>query len=125
MQSTPFLPGESHEQRSLEGCSPRGHKESDMTEHTCTQALQLGATVDKNHSAGEGEQSVTLRNGSSCALLNERRMSLLSRHITLRSSLNLLKITCIFLSQFPRIFVTRCQEKKLPKYREVEIFKGL
>ena len=73
-----------------------------MTEHTCMQALQLGATVDKNHSAG-GEQSLTLRNGSSCALLNERRMSLLSRHIALRSSLNLLKITCIFLSQFPRM----------------------
>ena len=30
------LPGESHGQRSLEGYSPWGHKESDMTEHTCT-----------------------------------------------------------------------------------------
>ena len=29
-----FLPGEFHGQRSLEGYSPRGHKESDMTEHT-------------------------------------------------------------------------------------------
>ena len=32
-----FLPGESHGQRNLEGCSPRGHKESDSaeaTEHT-------------------------------------------------------------------------------------------
>ena len=27
-----FLPGESHEQRSLEGYSPWDHKESDMTE---------------------------------------------------------------------------------------------
>ena len=27
-----FLPGESHGQRSLVGYSPRGHKESDMTE---------------------------------------------------------------------------------------------
>ena len=27
-----FLPGESHGQRSLVGCSPRGHKESDTTE---------------------------------------------------------------------------------------------
>ena len=26
-----FLPGESHEQRSLAGYSPQGHKESDMT----------------------------------------------------------------------------------------------
>ena len=32
-QPTPiFLPGESHGQRSLEGCSPRGHRESDTTE---------------------------------------------------------------------------------------------
>ena len=27
-----FLPGESHEQRSLVGYSPQGHKELDMTE---------------------------------------------------------------------------------------------
>ena len=34
-QPTPvFLPGESNGQRSLEGCSPQGHKESDMTEVT-------------------------------------------------------------------------------------------
>ena len=32
-QPTPvFLPGESHGRRSLAGCSPRGHKESDTTE---------------------------------------------------------------------------------------------
>ena len=34
-QPTPvFLPGESHEQRSLGGYSPQGIEESDMTEHT-------------------------------------------------------------------------------------------
>ena len=34
-QPTPvFLPGKSHGQRSLAGYSPRGCKESDMTEHT-------------------------------------------------------------------------------------------
>ena len=34
-QPTPgFLPGKFHGQRSLVGCSPWGHKESDMTEHT-------------------------------------------------------------------------------------------
>ena len=27
-----FLPGEFHEQRNLAGCSPQGHKKSDMTE---------------------------------------------------------------------------------------------
>ena len=31
-----FLPGESHEQRSLMGYSPRGHKELDMTERLST-----------------------------------------------------------------------------------------
>ena len=32
-QPTPiFLPGKSHGQRSLAGCSPQGHKESDKTE---------------------------------------------------------------------------------------------
>ena len=36
-QPTPaFLPGESHGQRSLEGYSPWGHKESDMTEQLST-----------------------------------------------------------------------------------------
>ena len=35
MALTPvFLPGEFHGQRSLVGYSPRGHKESDATEHT-------------------------------------------------------------------------------------------
>ena len=34
-QPTPvFLPGKSQGQRSLGGCSPWGHKESDMTEYT-------------------------------------------------------------------------------------------
>ena len=31
-----ILPGKSHGQRSLGGYSPGGHKESDMTEVTCT-----------------------------------------------------------------------------------------
>ena len=35
-QPTPvFLPGKSHEQRSLVGYSPWSCKEADMTEHTC------------------------------------------------------------------------------------------
>ena len=34
-QTTPvFLPGKSHGQRSLAGCVPQGHKESNMTEVT-------------------------------------------------------------------------------------------
>ena len=32
--TTVFLPGEFHEQKSLVGYSLRGHKVSDMTEHT-------------------------------------------------------------------------------------------
>ena len=42
-QSIPILlPGESHEQRSLAGCSPQGHKESDITAvcpHQCRDGL--------------------------------------------------------------------------------------
>ena len=34
-----FLPGESLGQRSLEGCSPRGRKESAITEHTRTHTI--------------------------------------------------------------------------------------
>ena len=47
-QPTPvFLPGEFHGQRSLVGCSPRGHKESDMTEHACRDLLlALGGRSD-------------------------------------------------------------------------------
>ena len=38
-QPTPvFLPGESHGQRSLVGCSPWGHTESDTTEATAAAA---------------------------------------------------------------------------------------
>ena len=33
-----FLPGKFHGQRSLAGCSPWGHKESDMTEQLSTRA---------------------------------------------------------------------------------------
>ena len=54
-QPTPvFLPREPHGQRNLAGCSPPGHKELDMTEHTCTsthakplvslRALRMGNT---------------------------------------------------------------------------------
>ena len=36
-QPTPvFLPGESHRQRSLVGCSPRRHRDADTTGHKCT-----------------------------------------------------------------------------------------
>ena len=35
-----FLPGESHGQRILVGCSPRGHRESDTTEHTRARGAQ-------------------------------------------------------------------------------------
>ena len=40
-----FLPGESHGQRGLAGCCPRGHKESDTTEVTlhahCSEGAEL------------------------------------------------------------------------------------
>ena len=37
-----FLPGKSHGQRSLEGYSPWGHKESDTTEHTQNNIFMWG-----------------------------------------------------------------------------------
>ena len=39
-----FLPGESHGQRSLVGCSPWGHTELDTTEATWRQWRQAKAT---------------------------------------------------------------------------------
>ena len=38
---TVFLRGESHGQRSLVGCSPRGHKELDMTERIHFTSLSI------------------------------------------------------------------------------------
>ena len=55
-QPTPaFLPGESHGQRSLVGCNPWGHKESDTTEHTHThtytpqKVISLSSSVQALH----------------------------------------------------------------------------
>ena len=46
-QPTPvFLPGESHGQRSLAGYSPRGCKESDMTEQLRTAQFLALSTFD-------------------------------------------------------------------------------
>ena len=36
-----FLPEKSHEQRSLAGCSPKGHKESDTTEQLSSKSMAL------------------------------------------------------------------------------------
>ena len=41
MAPTPALPGKFHGQRSLVGCIPWHHKESDMTEHTHTHTHTL------------------------------------------------------------------------------------
>ena len=38
-----FLPGKFHGQRSLEGYSPQGHKESDVTEHADAQGLYISS----------------------------------------------------------------------------------
>ena len=40
-----FLPGESHEQRSLAGYSPWGHKELYTTEHTLSSILSMTTVV--------------------------------------------------------------------------------
>ena len=49
-----FLPGESHRQRSLAGCSPWGHKESDTTERL-THSGEPG-TREGGSSQGAGGQ---------------------------------------------------------------------
>ena len=55
-QPTPvFLPGESHGQRSLAGCSPQGHRESGSTEHT-HQACTVLISTDV-HLIDGGEES--------------------------------------------------------------------
>ena len=36
-----FLPGKFHAQKNLEVYSPWGHKQLDMAEHTCMQAISL------------------------------------------------------------------------------------
>ena len=52
-QPTPvFFPGESHEQRSLMGYSPRGCKDLDMTEHACICSLSLNLGDGKHVHAG-------------------------------------------------------------------------
>ena len=43
-----FLPGKCHAQRSLMGCSPWGHKESEMTEHTHTHTRDDHETIEHN-----------------------------------------------------------------------------
>ena len=44
-----FLPGKFHGQRSLAGYSPRGPKESDTIEHTCTHLVMTGPqSLDMN-----------------------------------------------------------------------------
>ena len=46
-----FLPGKSHGQRHLTGYSPRGRKESDMTEHAHTHARARTHTHTRTHIA--------------------------------------------------------------------------
>ena len=51
-----ILTGESHGQRSLEGCSPWGHKESDTTEQ-----LHFQAHVRLSPGGGNGTNILTWR----------------------------------------------------------------
>ena len=61
MATTPvFLPEEFHGQRSLVGCSPWGHKESDITEHDqrmVTARHWTPTVIVANDSGGEGKPS--------------------------------------------------------------------
>ena len=44
--------GESHGQRSLAGYSPRGHRESDTTEHVCTLSLSYRPQREQDQHGG-------------------------------------------------------------------------
>ena len=58
------LPGKSHEQRSLVGYSPQGHKESDMTErlHSLTlNSLRPRGLNSPGHNTGMGRLSLLQR----------------------------------------------------------------
>ena len=74
-QPTPvFLPGESQGQRSLAGCSPRGHTEPDMTEHThtpdaCIHMMEDHSAIKKNEmrpfaTAWMSSQTIIVRDAS-------------------------------------------------------------
>ena len=66
-----FLPGESHGQRSPEGYSPGGCKESDSTEQLPLLLEQAGVPREKTDGAtGEGEAEGWGRGGSSQRALN-------------------------------------------------------
>ena len=61
-QPTPvFLPGESHEQRSLVGCNPQGHKESDMTKQLTLLNYDLRYTHVDKHSCNSNSIFVPTR----------------------------------------------------------------
>ena len=51
-QPTPgFLPVKSHGQRSLAGCSPQGHRESDTAEHACRRSRKPGGALGPKEGA--------------------------------------------------------------------------
>ena len=75
-QPTPvFLPGESHGGRSLVGCSPWGHTESDTTEATwqaaTSQALQMAETRSERQRR-KGMQSSKEQQGEITVFLSEQ-----------------------------------------------------
>ena len=50
-----FLPGEAHRQRSLVGCSPWGHRESDTPERLTHIRASLGGSDGKESAYNEGD----------------------------------------------------------------------
>ena len=72
-----FLPGESHGWRSLEGYSPRGHKESDMTE-----------LLTHNHKRGD-ERLIQIKTIKQCC----KKLKHIQRHIPYPLDFILLKIS--------------------------------
>ena len=113
-QPTPvFLLGESHGERSLEGYSPWGHKESDSIERLGTIWTDFKITAD-----GDCRHEV-----KRCLLLGRKAMTnldsiLKSKDITLPTKVHLVKAMI-----FP-VVIHRCESwtKKKPEHWRTDVF---
>jgi len=59
-----FLPGKPHGQKSLVGCSPWGHEESDMTEHESRSSLGKCGCIRSGQRGGDGSWRRSFSQGS-------------------------------------------------------------
>ena len=86
-----FLPGESHGQRSLEGYSPRGHKELDTTEANqsiLSPLLQLFIIINRGlcfATEGNGRREGTMKTGTQRSFPQAQRETHGAHHLCVQS----------------------------------------